>query len=211
QGQQTGDARQPSEYPARFVLAGAHQQAPAVSALDMQGTLDDDCCGHEGYSLSGPASARGQRGQRCRVESDHDLAAGAVIVDLGDESAKDSDLVSRRQGLPLRLEKSQCLRRCWAALVFFAFIVWMRGSQSQCLLQPMAVLAHARDLLDNEALDLGCRQRLGRARVPAPLLGFGAHVIAIAWTAVLAGVGRCHGASTRPTAQQPLEQSPEPV
>src|SRR5262249_57032428 len=42
QGQQTGDARQPSGYPARFVLAGAHQQAPAVAALDMQGTLAAD-------------------------------------------------------------------------------------------------------------------------------------------------------------------------
>src|SRR5262249_46197647 len=87
----------------------------------------------------------------------------------------------------------------------------MRGSEGECLVQPVPVLTYAPDLLDHATLDLGCWQRLGRARVPAPLLGLGANVVAIAWTAVLAGVGGRHGASTRPTAQQPLEQSPEPV
>src|SRR5712692_3705599 len=87
----------------------------------------------------------------------------------------------------------------------------MRGSEGECLAQPGRILAQAPDLLDNEALDLGGRKRLRRARVPAPLLGLGTDVVAIAWTAVLARIGRRHGTATRPTAQQPLQKSPEPV
>src|SRR5262249_15136498 len=87
----------------------------------------------------------------------------------------------------------------------------MRGSEGECLVQLILVLGDGPDLVDDEALDLGRRQPLGRAREPAPWLRLGADVVAIAWAAVLAGVGGRHGASARPAAQQPLEQGPEPV
>src|SRR5712692_9148677 len=113
------------------------------------------------------------------MEGNRDLAVAAVIVDLGDEPAKDPDLVSRWQRLPARLQKGQRLRR--GRIFLFGSVVRMGGSEAECLVQPGWVLAQTPDLRDQSALDPGSRERLRRARVAAPLLGLGTDVVAIAW------------------------------
>src|SRR5712692_955512 len=123
------------------------------------------------------------------MEGDCDLAVVAVVVDPGDEPAKDPDLVSRRQRPPLRLKKDQRFRRGWVFL--FRSVFWMGGSEGECFVEPGRILAQTPALLDQETLDLGGRERLRRARVPAPLLGLGTDVVAIAWA--LACIGRRHG------------------
>src|SRR5262249_17206330 len=77
--------------------------------------------------------------------------------------------------------------------------------------QQGGVAADALDLLEDEALDLGGRHRLGRAAVPAALLGLGADVVAVALVAPAGGVRRRHGAAAGGAAQQALEQGAELV
>src|SRR5262249_32681680 len=72
------------------------------------------------------------------------------------------------------------------------------------LLEALGVLAHLRDLLDDDPLHWRCRNGLRRAMFPASLLRVGADVVAIA-LAGFARVCRGHRAAARPAVQKSLQ------
>jgi len=80
-----------------------------------------------------------------------------------------------------------------------------------CRAQQGWIPSDALDLVDNESLDLGSRDRFRWAVVPATLLGVGADIVAISFVAVAGGMRRRHGAVAGDATQNALEQGAELV
>src|SRR5262245_43641832 len=90
-------------------------------------------------------------------------------------------------------------------------LVLPAGLREDCL-QQAGVAADALDLFNDEPFDLRGRNGLGRAGVPASLLGAGADVVAVALGPVVpGGMGRRHAAVARYAAHQPFEERAELV